>query len=123
LREFITDLWLYESYEGEHPRELILPSGTFEMVFNLHEDELRIYSATETEQCHRFAGALVSGPYCGSFMSDAAEERAILGVHFKPGGASPLLGAPAGEFRDQHTIQYSGSSFWSVRCCSESTHV
>jgi AraC-like DNA-binding protein len=100
--EFVTDFWLYEGYEGERPRELILPSGTFEMVFNLQEDELRIYSPTEPHQGHRFAGALVSGPYSGSFMSDASEERAILGVHFKPGGAAPLLGIPAGELRDLH---------------------
>jgi AraC-like DNA-binding protein len=31
----------YEDYVGEHQREKILPSGTFEMVFNLREDELR----------------------------------------------------------------------------------
>jgi AraC-like DNA-binding protein len=102
LSEFVTDFWLYENYESDHQRELILPSGTFEMVFNLHEDELRIYRPTDPEQCHRFAGALVSGPYSGSFMSDAADERAILGVHFKPAGAVAILGIPAGEFRDTH---------------------
>src|SRR5215204_5488421 len=102
LGEFVTDFWLYDGYEAERPRELIVPSGTFEMVFNLQEDELRIYSSAEPHQCRRFAGALVSGPRSGSFMSDASEERAILGVHFKPGGAAPLLGIPAGEFRDLH---------------------
>jgi AraC-like DNA-binding protein len=102
LREFVSDFWLYENYEGEHQRELILPSGTFEVVFNLHEDEIRIYSPAEPRRCHRFAGALVSGPYSRSFMSDAAEERAILGVHCKPGGAAAILGIPAGEFRDRH---------------------
>ena len=102
LCEFVSDFWLYENYEGEHQRELILPSGTFEMVFNLQEDELRIYSPAEPQQCHRFAGALVSGPYSRSFMSDATEERAILGVHFRPGGAVAILGIPAGEFRDMH---------------------
>ena len=35
-------------------------------------------------------------------MSDSAEERTILGVHFKPGGAAAILGWPAGEFRDAH---------------------
>lgn len=102
LCEFVSDFWLYENYEGEHQRELILPSGTFEMVFNLQEDELRIYRPMEPQQFHRFDGALVSGPYSGSFMSDAAEERAILGVHFKPAGAVAILGIPAGEFRDRH---------------------
>jgi AraC-like DNA-binding protein len=102
LCEFVSDFWLYESYEGAHPRELIVPSGTFEMVFNLQEDELRIYSPAEPDKCRRFSGALVSGPYSRPFMSDAAEERAILGVHFKPGGAAAVLGMPASEFRDVH---------------------
>jgi len=102
LCEFVRDFWLYENYEGTHERELILPSGTFEMVFNLQEDELRIYSAAEPQYCRRFAGALVSGPYSGSFMSDAAEERAILGVHFRPGGAVAVLGMPICEFRNLH---------------------
>src|SRR5262245_40088548 len=71
LCEFVSDFWLYENYDGKHRRELILPSGTFELVFNLQEDELRIYSPTEPTQCRRFSGALISGPYSGSFMSDA----------------------------------------------------
>ena len=102
LREFVDDFWLYEDYAGEHSWELILPTGTFEMVFNLREDELRIYSLSEPDECRRFAGALVSGPYAGSFASDTAEEAAILGVHFKPGGAFAILGLPAGEFTNMH---------------------
>jgi AraC-like DNA-binding protein len=102
LCEFVRDFWLYENYEGAHERELILPSGTFEMVFNLRENELRIYDPAEPRNCRRFSGALVSGPYSGSFMSDAVEEQTILGVHFKPGGAVAVLGCPAAEFQDAH---------------------
>jgi hypothetical protein len=87
LSEFIDDFWLYEDYEGRHLHERILPSGTFEIVFNLREDELRIYGPSDQDECRRFAGTLISGPYAGSFMSDAAEEAGILGIHFKPGGA------------------------------------
>jgi AraC-like DNA-binding protein len=102
LCEFVDDFWLYEDYEGEHLHERILPSGTFEMVFNLQEDELRIYGPSNQKEYRRFAGALISGPYAGSFMSDTAEEAALLGVHFKPGGAPAVLGLPAGEFINTH---------------------
>ena len=71
LCEFVEDFWLYQDYCGQHARERILPSGTFEMVFNLREDELRIYGP-QREQCRRYAGAVISGPYAGSFMSDVA---------------------------------------------------
>ncbi len=102
LCEFVEDFWLYQNYAGEHARERILPSGTFEMVFNLNEDELRIYGMHEQDECRRYAGAVISGPYARSFTSDAAEETSIMGVHFKPGGAFPVLGIPAGEFTDMH---------------------
>jgi AraC-like DNA-binding protein len=98
----VEDFWLYEGYEGLHLHERILPSGTFEIVFNLREDELRIYGPSNQDECRRFAGAVISGPYAGSFMSDAAEETAILGVHFKPGGAFAILGFPAGELTNAH---------------------
>jgi AraC-like DNA-binding protein len=71
------------------------------MVFNLREDELRIYGP-QPEQSQRYAGAVISGPYAGSFMSDVAEEASIMGVHFKPGGAFLLLGLPAGELANTH---------------------
>lgn len=102
LCELVEDIWLYRNYVGEHARERILPSGTFEIVFNLQEDELRIYGPEPTDRCRRYAGAVISGPYGGSFMSDAAEETSIIGVHFKPGGAFPLLGLPAGELANTH---------------------
>src|SRR6266511_363037 len=86
LCDFVEDCWLYQNYAGEHARERILPSGTFEMVFNLNEDELRIYGMHEQDECRRYAGAVISGPYARSFTSDAAEETSIMGVHFKPGG-------------------------------------
>jgi AraC-like DNA-binding protein len=98
----VADFWLYENYDASHQRELILPSGTFEMVFNLAEDELRIYGAADPHRCRRFSGAVVSGPYAGSFMSDGAEEKSLLGVHFKAGGAAAFLGLPASDFRDEH---------------------
>lgn len=102
LSEFIDDFWLYEDYAAEHFRERILPSGTFEMVFNLQENELRIYGPSDQDECRRFSGALISGPYAGPFMSDTKEEAAILGVHFKPGGASAVLGLPASELTNAH---------------------
>ena len=102
LGEFIDDFWLYEDYAAAHSHERILPSGTFEMVFNLQEDELRIYRPSDEVDCRRFSGALISGPYAGPFMSDTKEEAAILGVHFKPGGASAVIGLPASELANDH---------------------
>jgi AraC-like DNA-binding protein len=102
LLDFVEDIWLYDGYTPPHSRERILPSGTIELVVNLREDELRIYGAAQPERCSRFSGALVSGAYGGFFVSDSAEEASIMGVHFRPGGAFPFLGLPAGELADAH---------------------
>jgi hypothetical protein len=47
LSDFIDNFWLYEGYEGARPPERILPSGTFELVFNLSEPQLRIYKPAQ----------------------------------------------------------------------------
>lgn len=102
LAHFVENFWLYDGYSSPHLKERILPSGTFEIVFNLREDELRIYNTPRPDLCVRFPGAIVSGPYAGYFESDTEEETSVIGVHFKPGGAFPFLGLAADELVDKH---------------------
>ena len=79
-----------------------MPSGTMELVVNLHEDELPIYDASRTDHCKRFSGAVVCGAYGKPFVIDTREHVSVMGVHFKPGGAFPFLGAAASELADSH---------------------
>lgn len=85
-----------------HPRERILPSGTVELVINLSEDEIRIYDASHPDRVRRYSGAVVSGPYRSFLVIDPIQHASILGVHFRPGGAVPVLGVPASELADAH---------------------
>ncbi len=103
LGDFVQDLWLYEDYAPpSHLNERIVPSGTIELVINLQENELRIYDTVPAKSAKRFAGALVSGTYSKSFVSDVAEEKSIMGVHFKPAGAFPFLGISPDTLADRH---------------------
>ena len=97
----IVDCWWALSDAPGHARERIVPSGTVELVVNLHEDAFRIYGADGGAE-QRFGGALVSGCYRRAFEIDARAHARIVGVHFRPGGAARLLGAPAGELADAH---------------------
>jgi AraC-like DNA-binding protein len=99
LATFVDYLWLY-SDAPRHPRERILPSGTFELVFNLRDDEFRIQDPAGGYR--RFSGAMVSGPYARFFVIDATQQASIIGVHVKAGGAAHLLGIPADELADTH---------------------
>lgn len=99
LDAFITDLWLYDAYAQPHATERILPSGTFELVINLRQNELRV----QTERgVQRYEGAIVSGTFTRPFLTDTLQEASMIGVHFLPAGAVAFLGMPAGELLDTH---------------------
>ncbi|HWN99035.1 MAG TPA: helix-turn-helix domain-containing protein [Blastocatellia bacterium] len=100
LSKFVDNLWLYEGYEPEQQTERILPTGTLELVINLRQNELRFYDAERPENCSRLSGAVVSGASGRGIAPDP--ETFIIGVHFKPGGAFPFLGLPAGDLADTH---------------------
>ena len=101
LDKFVERLW-YLSDAPTHSHERILPSGTTELVINLHEDEIRVYDPERPDRCRRFSGAVVSGVYGKPFIVDTREHASIIGVHFRPGGAFPILQLPVNELRDTH---------------------
>jgi AraC-like DNA-binding protein len=86
----------------EHQHERILPSGTLELVVNLHENEFRIYDPQDPERCKRLPGAIVSGAFGSYFVIDTREHASVVGVHFRPGEAAPVLGVAPGELCDDH---------------------
>jgi AraC-like DNA-binding protein len=102
LCDFVDYFWSLRDAPS-HARERIVPSGTIELVINLAENEFRIYGRdTQADVCRRFPGAIVSGCYRVPFGIDTREHTSLVGVHFRPGGASGLLGAPPGEIADAH---------------------
>lgn len=96
------NLWLYGGVDSPRLKEAIFPTGTFELVFNLRDDEIRIYKNAWSDEFQRYSGAIISGPYAGPFVTDSALEACVMGVHFKPGGAFPFLGCNADDLRDGH---------------------
>jgi AraC-like DNA-binding protein len=102
LSDFVENFWLYDGYSSPHVHERIFPTGSFELVFNLRDDKLRIYEGTDSGGCNHYAGSLVSGPYDSYFVTDRAEEFSVMGVHFRPGGAFPFLGLSAYELTGIH---------------------
>jgi AraC-like DNA-binding protein len=101
ISEFVDYFWLFDG--GQTPRkERIVPTGTIELVINLRNDEIRIHDRKQPDHYKRFSGAVLSGTYSSIFVVDAMQHESMLGVHFKPGGAFPFLGALASELTDAH---------------------
>jgi AraC-like DNA-binding protein len=101
LSAFVESVWALSDAPA-HTRERIVPSGTFELVINLAEDEFRIYDSPDGNRCRRFPGAMISGVYAKPFVIDTRVHASIVGVHFRPGGASRFLGVRADELADTH---------------------
>ena len=101
LDEYVDRFW-FCSDAPSHPRERILPSGTVELVINLTDDEIRIYDPSDPARPRRYLGAVVSGPYSNFFLIDPLVHESIIGVHFRPGRAVPVLGVPASDLADAH---------------------
>lgn len=100
LSEFVELFWFYEGYDPPHARERVIPTGTMQLIFNLREDELRVYDRRDHHRFQSFGGALISGAHTEFVVIDAANQASTVGVHFRPGGAYPFLGSSASELRD-----------------------
>src|SRR5215510_14442582 len=101
LDDYVDRFW-YCSDTPPHRREQILPSGTVELVINLSDDEIRIFDLSHPNRLLRYPGAVVSGPYSNFFLIDPLRHASIIGVHFRPGRAVPVLGVPASSLADAH---------------------
>lgn len=127
LSKFIDNFWIYEGGGAVHKIESILPTGTLELAINLRQNELSFYDASRSEHRARLSGAVVSGAHAQSFAPGDEEEVIIIGVHFKPGGAFPFLGLPAGELADTHvdldTLWGTSAGRLRERLCAAETSV
>ncbi len=101
LSKFVDSFWRYKGHEHDYEIESILPTGTLELAINLRQNELRFYDADRPENLSRFSGAIISGAQGRGLVPDTGEAF-VVGAHFKPGGAFPFLGLPAGELADIH---------------------
>ena len=100
LGDFVDCFWHFHGRRAT--RELALPTGTTELVINLRQNEMRIYSDVSDPHGQGFSGAVISGPQTRYFVLGASAELSVIGVHFRPGGAAALLGMPLSELTDRH---------------------
>jgi AraC-like DNA-binding protein len=88
--------------EGDlpHGRELVLPTGTSQLLVNLDTDRLSRYEARDDPGQHT-CGAALQGVSARPAVVDATEQRAVLWIAFRPGGTHPFLPLPASAATDQ----------------------
>lgn len=102
LSEYVEVIWLGEGGSPGHQLERVLPTGSMGIIVGLSTDDLTVIDRLDHARMDRFGSAIMIGPHAKHFVIDAADQAAVLGVHFRPGGARPFLGCPADELFDIH---------------------
>jgi len=100
LGEFVQLLWLYDGYVVPHAEERLMPMATTELVVDLREGA----KGSTT--------SVVAGPHSEYSVLATSDEFSVIGVHFRPGGAFPFFGVPAGEL---HNFELSLDLLWGSR--------
>lgn len=100
LSAFVESIWLYDGAPLAHTVERRLPDGMLSLIFNLRDDEIRMCAPHDPLKIRRYPGALLTGARSSFAMLDTATAISVLGVQFKPGGASAFLRLPADELQD-----------------------
>lgn len=98
LSDFVDYFWFQEGCTAPQARECIVPSGTAELVFALHDRPLRL------SDCEGVLRSVGSAAFCGThaspFVIDTGSQNGLVGAHFRPGGAFPFFPPPASELED-----------------------
>lgn len=112
LGQFVDCFWWHCGFTFPHDYERCLPDGGMEMVISLQADDLRVYDRDDPTRFEQFTDILLCGAHSEAFIIDTLSQAAILGIHFRPGGAFPFLGVPASEL---HNLHLSLESLWGER--------
>lgn len=103
LAPFVESLQYLDGRGLEVPTTLerVLPNARTHLLVNLHEDEFRTYGGQDCATVHRTHGAVLGGPASQFAVIDTREQRYLVMVNFKLGGAAPFFALPLSETRDQ----------------------
>ena len=102
LAQFVEQLWYWDGPQAAHARDRILPSGCASLIINLAEDEVRDYVGPLQTKVERHPGAVLVGAYSKYTVIDTQEQRAVVGVVFRPGGMRPFFEHASDEFHNAH---------------------
>lgn len=102
LAPYVERLWDCATAPTPWRLERILPNAQAGLTINLRDDESRVYADAPGHALLRLPGASFAGPQARAFVIDTAEQVAVMGVQFRPGGMGPFLRERADRLADAH---------------------
>lgn len=85
----------------EHRKERRLPDGSVALIFNLHEDQIRIFGRHNPEQFQSYRGSIMSGAHSVFSILDTTSQSKVIGIKFRAEGALPFLQFPVTELHNE----------------------
>lgn len=101
LAPFVRCFWYWEGAPQPHAYERLMPNGEAAIIFNLRNEEMRVYDADHLDRYVSCGLATLSGPRTNCFAIDTASEDRVAGIEFQPGGTFPFFRMPAWEIANQ----------------------
>lgn len=105
LANFVDTLWASERGAMPHAREANLPTGRVDIVIPLLDHQaITHFTSADDVQGERFHGAVIQGAQDRMHLRDTHAASAVVGVHFKPGGAAAFFGGALPELHNRTVL-------------------
>jgi hypothetical protein len=101
LSAFVRSLWYSERAALPHDRERSLPTGSAHIVIPMLQDHLIRYGDVNDMVARRLRGPIVQGPSDRFGVRGVDGASAVIGVHFKPGGAAAFFEGALPQLRNR----------------------
>ena len=102
LEPYIRCFWWSRRVAPQDFWEHILPSGGVQMLFALHDSPITCLPGPDFRHRVVWSDSIVHGPQSSYYIAGPKPCGAVLGVAFRPGGATAILGAAMADLMDQH---------------------
>jgi AraC-like DNA-binding protein len=101
LSQFVEFLWFREGNSPSATQSRLLPTGSMELVINLHEDKIPLFDSHSRAEQGSTSGTRICGVHSEGFIISNDRQIAAMGAHFKPGSNIAFFKLPAGELHNQ----------------------
>ena len=104
LAAFVESVWYSARGALPHSREHSLPTGCCDIVIPLLQDDILRYEHEDAVQLRRLHGGVLQGPHDRYSVRGTEGPSAVVGVHFRAGGAAALFGGALPALRNRTVL-------------------
>jgi AraC-like DNA-binding protein len=101
LGQYVACIWLYDGDARTHPPERALPTGAADLLIDMRDRPLKLFSRDDRSCTDKVRGPLLLGPHSEFFVMQRDAHASVLGVHFRPWATAALFRTHAADLHNQ----------------------